>query len=223
MTSSSSGNGDRCASRGLGCGEPPLGRGAVPRARLQRQGLRDLHARPERARRRPGTPAPSASRATPPRRSSASTSRSSTPPEDTRRASPSASSTRPRREGRFEEEGWRVRKDGTRFWADVVITAVRRRAPASSSASPRSPATSPSVSSAQEERAPALAHAQEAIRLRDEFLSIAVARAAHAAERRCSCSSSGCSSDPRGWTLAPGRRWSGPAGAVSGWSPSWTR
>src|ERR1700761_7532437 len=26
--------------------------------------------------------------------------------------------------GRFEDEGWRVRKDGTLFWADVVITAV---------------------------------------------------------------------------------------------------
>jgi PAS domain S-box-containing protein len=29
------------------------------------------------------------------------------------------------REGRFEDEGWRVRKDGTKFWANVVITAVR--------------------------------------------------------------------------------------------------
>lgn len=29
------------------------------------------------------------------------------------------------REGRFEDEAWRVRKDGTRFWANVVITAVR--------------------------------------------------------------------------------------------------
>jgi diguanylate cyclase (GGDEF)-like protein/PAS domain S-box-containing protein len=27
--------------------------------------------------------------------------------------------------GRFEEEGWRVRRDGSRFWAKVVITAVR--------------------------------------------------------------------------------------------------
>lgn len=27
--------------------------------------------------------------------------------------------------GRFEEEGWRVRKDGSRFWASVVITALR--------------------------------------------------------------------------------------------------
>lgn len=27
--------------------------------------------------------------------------------------------------GRVEQEGWRVRKDGTRFWADVVLTAIR--------------------------------------------------------------------------------------------------
>jgi PAS domain S-box-containing protein len=29
------------------------------------------------------------------------------------------------REGRFEAEGWRVRKDGTRFWANVVIDPIR--------------------------------------------------------------------------------------------------
>jgi PAS domain S-box-containing protein len=29
------------------------------------------------------------------------------------------------REGRFEEEGWRVRKDGSLFWANVTITALR--------------------------------------------------------------------------------------------------
>ena len=29
------------------------------------------------------------------------------------------------RHGQYEEEGWRVRKDGTRFWASVVITALR--------------------------------------------------------------------------------------------------
>ena len=29
-----------------------------------------------------------------------------------------------RREGRFEGEGWRVRKDGTRFWASVVIDRI---------------------------------------------------------------------------------------------------
>jgi len=29
------------------------------------------------------------------------------------------------RAGRFQGEGWRLRKDGTRFWAEVVITALR--------------------------------------------------------------------------------------------------
>jgi PAS domain S-box-containing protein len=28
-------------------------------------------------------------------------------------------------EGRFEDEGWRIRKDGTQFWANVIITALR--------------------------------------------------------------------------------------------------
>lgn len=28
-------------------------------------------------------------------------------------------------EGKYEEEGWRLRKDGSRFWANVVITPVR--------------------------------------------------------------------------------------------------
>ena len=28
-------------------------------------------------------------------------------------------------EGRFEDEGWRLRKDGSRFWANILITAMR--------------------------------------------------------------------------------------------------
>ncbi len=28
-------------------------------------------------------------------------------------------------EGRFEDEGWRLRKDGSRFWANIVLTALR--------------------------------------------------------------------------------------------------
>jgi PAS domain S-box-containing protein len=32
------------------------------------------------------------------------------------------------KDGRFEDEGWRVRKDGSRFWANVVITPVRDEA-----------------------------------------------------------------------------------------------
>ena len=30
------------------------------------------------------------------------------------------------KEGRFEDESWRVKKDGSRFWANVVITALYR-------------------------------------------------------------------------------------------------
>ena len=30
-----------------------------------------------------------------------------------------------RREGRYEEDGWRIRKNGSRFWAHVVLTALR--------------------------------------------------------------------------------------------------
>jgi PAS domain S-box-containing protein len=33
---------------------------------------------------------------------------------------------RAEREGRVQAEGWRVRKDGSRFWADATITALRR-------------------------------------------------------------------------------------------------
>jgi PAS domain S-box-containing protein len=32
-----------------------------------------------------------------------------------------------RAEGRFEDEGWRMRKDGTQFWANVIITALYDR------------------------------------------------------------------------------------------------
>jgi PAS domain S-box-containing protein len=29
------------------------------------------------------------------------------------------------KEGRYEEEGWRIRKDGSHIWASVVISAIR--------------------------------------------------------------------------------------------------
>ncbi len=47
------------------------------------------------------------------------------PPEDARAGKPLRLLARAADQGRVEEEGWRVRKDGSRFWADVVITAVR--------------------------------------------------------------------------------------------------
>ncbi|HEY6155968.1 MAG TPA: PAS domain S-box protein [Gemmatimonadales bacterium] len=46
-------------------------------------------------------------------------------PEDVAAGKPAAALRAAATGGRFEEENWRIRKDGTRFWADVVITAVR--------------------------------------------------------------------------------------------------
>ncbi|MFL5263832.1 MAG: hypothetical protein ACJ79L_15610, partial [Anaeromyxobacteraceae bacterium] len=64
-------------------------RAAHPR---QHRGLRDLHARPRR------------------RFYSA---------EDVATGKPDAVLREAREHGRYEEEGWRVRKDGSRFWADI--------------------------------------------------------------------------------------------------------
>src|SRR6202021_3739079 len=46
-------------------------------------------------------------------------------PEDPQAELPQKALRTAREKGRFEAEGWRVRKDGTRFWASVVIDAVR--------------------------------------------------------------------------------------------------
>lgn len=47
------------------------------------------------------------------------------PPEAVAAGWPAEELRRAERDGRFEEEGWRIRKDGSRFWANVVITALR--------------------------------------------------------------------------------------------------
>ena len=46
-------------------------------------------------------------------------------PEDQAAGLPEKALSAARREGRFESEGWRVRKDGSRFWASVVIDPIR--------------------------------------------------------------------------------------------------
>ncbi|GEP07412.1 MHYT domain-containing protein [Methylobacterium oxalidis] len=46
-------------------------------------------------------------------------------PEDLQVGVPATALETAAREGRFEAEGWRVRKDGSRFWANVVIDAIR--------------------------------------------------------------------------------------------------
>jgi PAS domain S-box-containing protein len=74
-------------------------------------------------------------------------------------------------EGRFEEEGWRLRKDGSRFWANVVIAPLRddRGAHIGFSKITRDLTER---RSAELDRL-SLARTQEALRLRDEFLSVA--------------------------------------------------
>jgi PAS domain S-box-containing protein len=47
------------------------------------------------------------------------------PPEDLAAGKPAAELAEAERVGRFEDEGWRIRKDGSRFWANVIITALR--------------------------------------------------------------------------------------------------
>ncbi|HEX4611237.1 MAG TPA: PAS domain-containing sensor histidine kinase, partial [Urbifossiella sp.] len=47
------------------------------------------------------------------------------PPDAVGRGWPEEELRRASAAGRFEDEGWRVRKDGSRFWANVVITALR--------------------------------------------------------------------------------------------------
>ena len=49
------------------------------------------------------------------------------PPEDIAAGKPQRELEVAAADGRLEDEGWRVRKDGSRFWANVVITAVRDR------------------------------------------------------------------------------------------------
>jgi PAS domain S-box-containing protein len=47
------------------------------------------------------------------------------PPEDLAADKPARELAEAERAGRVEDEGWRLRKDGSRFWANVVITALR--------------------------------------------------------------------------------------------------
>ena len=46
-------------------------------------------------------------------------------PDDTRDVTPTRMLATARANERAEDEGWRVRKDGSRFWANVVVTALR--------------------------------------------------------------------------------------------------
>lgn len=76
-----------------------------------------------------------------------------------------------REQGRFEEEGWRVRKDGSRFWANVVLTPLfNKEGKHVGFAKVTRDLTERREAELERMR---LAQAQEAVRLRDDFLSIA--------------------------------------------------
>lgn len=47
------------------------------------------------------------------------------PPEKLQAGFPQQELEAAARDGRFEDEGWRLRKDGSKFWANVTITALR--------------------------------------------------------------------------------------------------
>jgi hypothetical protein len=75
------------------------------------------------------------------------------------------------RDGRFEDEGWRIRKDGSRFWANVVIQPLHNRAGTHIGFS-KITRDLTERRDAEQDRI-RLAHTEEALRLRDEFFSIA--------------------------------------------------
>ena len=75
------------------------------------------------------------------------------------------------RTGRFEEEGWRIRKDGTRFWANVIMTAIHDKTGALLGFA-KVIRDLTERRRLDEERLQRV-RAEEALRIRDEFLSIA--------------------------------------------------
>jgi len=100
------------------------------------------------------------------------------PPEDSANHLPERLLRRAAEEGRTEHEGWRVRKDGTRFWADVVITALHDHGgnlvgfvKVTRDLTERRRATEERIHLAQERSARQTA--EESVRMRDEFLSVA--------------------------------------------------
>jgi len=92
-------------------------------------------------------------------------------PEDIANGKPARELDLAVKEGSVEDETWRVRKDGSRFWANVVISAVRGQ---SGRLIGFTKVTRDLTDRRRlEDERVRLAQAQEAIRLRDEFLSIA--------------------------------------------------
>jgi PAS domain S-box-containing protein len=92
------------------------------------------------------------------------------PPEDVAAGKPERELAEAREAGGVEDEGWRVRKDGSRFWANVVIRAVRGRSGAIEGFAKVTRDLTARVR-AEAERARRLA-AEEAVQARDVFLGL---------------------------------------------------
>jgi PAS domain S-box-containing protein len=93
------------------------------------------------------------------------------PPEERTAGRPAHLLEIARRDGRVEDESYRVRKDGSRFWANVVISAVRDDAGVVRGFT-KVTRDLTERRRAEEARAQ-LNQARETIRMRDEFLSVA--------------------------------------------------
>ena len=93
------------------------------------------------------------------------------PPEDVAAGKPQRLLNEALRDGRVEEENWRLRKDGSPFWANVVITALRD--PDGTLVGFAKVTRDLTGRRQLELERLRLAKAEEAIRLRDEFLSLA--------------------------------------------------
>jgi PAS domain S-box-containing protein len=89
--------------------------------------------------------------------------------EDRREELPKNALTQARLHGHFEHEGWRVRKDGSKFWAWVVINAMK--GPDGSLKGFAKVTRDLSERKQAEESRIRMAQLQEAARVRDEFLA----------------------------------------------------
>ena len=92
-------------------------------------------------------------------------------PEDRARDLPRRLLAEAEAEGRVESEGWRVRKDGSRFWADVIITPLRDEEGALLGFAKIT--RDLTEKRRADEESVRLIRAEAAARIKDEFLSIA--------------------------------------------------
>ena len=92
------------------------------------------------------------------------------PPEDLAAGKPRLELEVAAREGRYEEEGWRVRKDGTRFWANAVLTALRNP---DGTLRGFAKVTRDFTARREEEERREVERLRDAVKSRDEFLSVA--------------------------------------------------